>query len=105
MNATTLSNAADWHATMAIKAYRKRDWETYRRHIKLADDIARIFSSVHRQHSSPLRASDEFAERPRFAYWVGGVTNAAAYNRDVRAKVDIAGQRVRRDAAGDEDHR
>lgn len=41
MNATTLSNAADWHATMAIKAYRKREWDTYRRHIRIADKLRR----------------------------------------------------------------
>jgi hypothetical protein len=36
---TTLSNAADWHATMAMKAYRKRLYKDYRRHIVIADDI------------------------------------------------------------------
>lgn len=36
---TTTSNAADWHAHMAMKAYRRRDWETYRRHIKIADEL------------------------------------------------------------------
>lgn len=35
----TTSNAADWHATMAMKAYRKRDWDTYRRHIRLCDNL------------------------------------------------------------------
>jgi hypothetical protein len=39
MNATTLSNAADWHATMAIKAYRKRQYNDYRRHIRIADQL------------------------------------------------------------------
>lgn len=35
----TINNAADWHATMAMKAYRKRDWDTYRRHIRIADGL------------------------------------------------------------------
>ena len=39
MNATTLANAADWHATMAMKAYRKRQWKDYRRHIRIADSL------------------------------------------------------------------
>ncbi|MBW7970990.1 hypothetical protein [Bradyrhizobium sp. BR 10289] len=41
MNWTTILNAADWHATMAIKAYRKKkpDYEAYRRHIKIADEL------------------------------------------------------------------
>ncbi len=36
---TTLDNAATWHATMALKAYRRKDWETYTRHIKIADGL------------------------------------------------------------------
>lgn len=36
---TTISNAADWHANMALKAYRKRDYDTYVRHIKIADQL------------------------------------------------------------------
>ncbi len=36
---TTLSNAADWHATQALKAYRKKQWKDYRRHIKKADSL------------------------------------------------------------------
>jgi hypothetical protein len=39
VNTTTLQNAADWHATMALKAYRKRDYETYTRHIRIADKL------------------------------------------------------------------
>ena len=35
----TLYNTADWHATMAMKAYRKRLYKDYRRHIKIADDL------------------------------------------------------------------
>jgi hypothetical protein len=35
----TALNAADWHAAMAIKAYRKKDYEAYRRHIRIADLI------------------------------------------------------------------
>jgi hypothetical protein len=33
----TISNTADWHATMAMKAYRKKQWADYRRHIAIAD--------------------------------------------------------------------
>lgn len=36
---TTLSNAADWHATMALKAYRKRQYTEYTRHIRIADEL------------------------------------------------------------------
>jgi hypothetical protein len=32
-------NTADWHATMAMKAYRKKQWDVYRRHIKIADEL------------------------------------------------------------------
>jgi hypothetical protein len=32
-------NAADWHATQALKAYRKRDYETFTRHIRIADQL------------------------------------------------------------------
>jgi hypothetical protein len=39
MNLATLSNTADWHATMALKAYRKRQYGDYRRHIGIADDL------------------------------------------------------------------
>lgn len=39
MNALHLSNAADWHATMAMKAYRKKAWDNYRRHIRIADRL------------------------------------------------------------------
>lgn len=35
----TVSNAADWHATMAMKAYRKKQWDAYRRHIRIADTL------------------------------------------------------------------
>lgn len=39
MNSVTLSNAADWHARMALKAYRARDYDVYKRHIKIADQL------------------------------------------------------------------
>lgn len=39
MTYTTVTNAADWHATQAMKAYRKRDYETYTRHIRLRDAL------------------------------------------------------------------
>lgn len=39
INLDTISNAADWHATMAMKAYRKKQWDVYRRHIKIADEL------------------------------------------------------------------
>lgn len=39
MNVVTLSNAADWHATMALKAYRKRLYKDYTRHIRIADQL------------------------------------------------------------------
>ncbi|MHC2284477.1 hypothetical protein [Bradyrhizobium barranii] len=32
-------NASDWHAAMALKAYRRRDYETYTRHIRIADSL------------------------------------------------------------------
>lgn len=31
------ARVAEWHGAMAIKAYRKRDYETYIRHIRIAD--------------------------------------------------------------------
>jgi hypothetical protein len=34
-----LSNAADWHAHQALKAYRKKQYDTYRRHIRIADQL------------------------------------------------------------------
>lgn len=39
MTTTTLNNAADWHARMALKAYRARDYDTFTRHIKIADGL------------------------------------------------------------------
>lgn len=39
MTLTTVNNAADWHATQAIKAYRRRQYGLYRRHIKIADTL------------------------------------------------------------------
>jgi hypothetical protein len=39
LNTTTVNNAADWHATQAIKAYRRRQYGLYRRHIKIADEL------------------------------------------------------------------
>lgn len=38
----TLASVADWHATQALKAYRKRDYETFTRHIRIADDLRHI---------------------------------------------------------------
>lgn len=35
----TLLNTADWHATQALKAYRKRDYVTFTRHIRIADEL------------------------------------------------------------------
>jgi hypothetical protein len=37
MTTTTVNNTADWHAHQAIKAYRRRDDETYTRHIVQCD--------------------------------------------------------------------
>jgi hypothetical protein len=39
INLLTLNNTADWHATMAMKAYRKKQWDAYRRHISIADSL------------------------------------------------------------------
>ena len=41
ISATTLSNTADWHAHQAMKAYRKRLYKEYRRHIRIADELRR----------------------------------------------------------------
>ncbi len=41
MSTTTINNAADWHATQALKAYRKKQWKDYRRHIRIADELRR----------------------------------------------------------------
>lgn len=30
---------ANWHAHQALKAYRKRDYPTYTRHIRIADQL------------------------------------------------------------------
>ncbi|MGY3589317.1 hypothetical protein [Bradyrhizobium sp. USDA 4350] len=46
ISANTILNAADWHATMALKAYRKRDYDTYRRHITIADDLRRPYEGI-----------------------------------------------------------
>lgn len=32
-----LANVAAWHAEKALKAYRARNYKTYRRHIRIAD--------------------------------------------------------------------
>jgi hypothetical protein len=34
-----IAAVATWHATMALKAYRKKDWATYTRHIRIADKL------------------------------------------------------------------
>ena len=39
MNETTRQRAADWHGVQAIKAYRRRDYETMVRHLRIADQI------------------------------------------------------------------
>lgn len=39
ISAITIQNTADWHAHQAMKAYRKRLYEEYRRHIKIADEL------------------------------------------------------------------
>jgi hypothetical protein len=44
MTYETVTNAADWHATMALKAYRKRDYADYRRHIRIRDAL--VLASV-----------------------------------------------------------
>lgn len=46
----TTHNAADWHAAQAIKAYRKKkpDYASYRRHIRIADDLRYIVDVVSR---------------------------------------------------------
>ena len=31
--------AADWHGNQAVKAYRRRDYEAYVRHVRIADKI------------------------------------------------------------------
>lgn len=36
---TSREATADWHATMALKAYRARDYASYRRHIHIADQL------------------------------------------------------------------
>ncbi|WP_316235024.1 MULTISPECIES: hypothetical protein [unclassified Bradyrhizobium] len=36
---TTILATADWHAHHAIKAYRKKDYDAYRRHIHAADQL------------------------------------------------------------------
>ncbi len=41
MNATTINNAAYWHVTQALKAYRKKQWKDYCRHIRIADELLR----------------------------------------------------------------
>jgi hypothetical protein len=50
MNITTINNAADWHANMASKAYRKRLYADYRRHIKIADTL-RATASFMKEHT------------------------------------------------------
>ncbi|MGM5019249.1 hypothetical protein [Tardiphaga sp. 367_B4_N1_1] len=39
MNLVTMNNAADWHAHQAMKAYRKREYDVYRRHLSIADGL------------------------------------------------------------------
>jgi hypothetical protein len=36
---SSVNGAADWHAAQALKSYRKRDYETYTRHIRIADQL------------------------------------------------------------------
>lgn len=35
----TLNSVANWHGEQAIKAYRKRDYKTFRRHAAIADRL------------------------------------------------------------------
>lgn len=42
----TIDNAADWHATMAMKAYRKKDWKAYTRHIRICDDLRSVLHNI-----------------------------------------------------------
>jgi hypothetical protein len=46
ISANTILNAADWHATQALKAYRKRDYSAYTRHIRIADDLRRGYEGI-----------------------------------------------------------
>jgi hypothetical protein len=34
-----IAAVADWHSVQALKAYRKRDYKTYTRHIRIADSL------------------------------------------------------------------
>jgi hypothetical protein len=36
-----LSNAADWHGTQAVKAYRRKDMDAFVRHVRIADQLWR----------------------------------------------------------------
>jgi hypothetical protein len=36
---THLSNAANWHGVQAVKAYRRKDMDTYVRHVRIADQL------------------------------------------------------------------
>jgi hypothetical protein len=36
---TRRSNAADWHGEQAVKAYRRKDMDSYVRHVALADHL------------------------------------------------------------------
>lgn len=37
----TRQRAADWHGVQAVKAYRRKDYEAFTRHIKIADKLWR----------------------------------------------------------------
>jgi cellobiose-specific phosphotransferase system component IIA len=39
MSLLIIENTADWHAHQAIKAYRKKDYDAYKRHIDQADEL------------------------------------------------------------------
>jgi hypothetical protein len=44
MSLLQIGNTADWHATMAMKAYRKKQYDAYRRHITSCDSLRYLYS-------------------------------------------------------------
>lgn len=39
INPKHLANAANWHGVQAVKAYRRKDMDTYVRHVRIADQL------------------------------------------------------------------
>ena len=39
INPAHLLNAANWHGVQAVKAYRRKDMDTYVRHVRIADQL------------------------------------------------------------------